>query len=86
MTDEFKNAFKNLSINEKRNQISNEMLVISELIKNYENNVGISSILDVKNYDLVKDANLSENEMLDFIYENIYNIQREIITILSINK
>lgn len=86
MTDEFKNAFKNLSINEKRNQISNEMLVISELIKNYENSVGISSILDVKNYDLVKDANLSENEMLDFIYENIYNIQREIITILSINK
>lgn len=86
MTDEFKNAFKNLSINEKRNQISNEMLVISELIKNYENSVGISSILDVKNYDLVKDANLSENEMLDFIYENIYNIQREIITILSVNK
>lgn len=86
MTDEFKNAFKNLSLNEKRNQISNEMLVISELIKNYENILGISSMLDVKNFDLVKDANLSEDEMLDFIYENIYNIQREIITILSINK
>ena len=33
MTEGFKKAFSNLSVDEKRNQISNELLMISELIK-----------------------------------------------------
>ena len=37
MSEEFKNAFDKLSIKKKRNQISNELLIIGELIKNIEN-------------------------------------------------
>ena len=33
MTEEFKKAFSNLPVDEKRNQISNELIIISELIK-----------------------------------------------------
>ena len=83
MSEEFKNAFDKLSINEKRNQISDELLIIGELIKNIENKYNIQSILNVKNYDTNKNNELTENEMLTFIYEDIYNIQRELITVLS---
>lgn len=37
----------------------------------------------VKNYDQVGDANLTEEEMLTFFYEDVFNIQQELITLLS---
>lgn len=83
MNEEFKNAYKNLTLNEKRNCLSDELMLISELIKKMEDTVGIQSALKVKNYDSQKDNNLSEDEMLDFIYEDVYNIQKELITIFT---
>lgn len=83
MSEEFKNAFDKLSINEKRNQISDELLIIGELIKNIENKYNIQSVLNVKNYDTIRNNELKETEMLTFIYEDIYNIQKELITILT---
>lgn len=83
MSEEFRNAFDKLSINEKRNQISDELLIIGELIKNIENKYNIQSVLNVKNYDTNKNSELTETEMLSFIYEDIYVIQRELITVLS---
>lgn len=83
MSEELKNLFDKLSINEKRNQICDELLIISELIKNIENKYNIPSILNVKNYDTNKNNELTETEMLSFIYEDIYSIQRELITVLS---
>ena len=84
MTEEFKKAFSNLSIDEKRNQISNELIIISELIKLKEKSLNLPSVLLVKNY--ITNSNMSESEMLDFLYEDIYNIQKELITIFSIDK
>ncbi len=83
MSEEFKNSFDKLSINEKRNQISSELIIIGELIKNIENKYNIQSVLNVKNYDTNKNKELTETEMLTFIYEDIYNIQRELITVIS---
>ena len=82
MTEEFKKAFSNLSIDEKRNQISNELIVIAQLIKNVEDNLHLPSTLSVKNYE--SNCNISESEVLDFLYEDIYNIQKELITVFSI--
>jgi len=84
MIDEFKEAFSNLSISEKRNQISNELIIIADLIKLKEETLKLPSALSVKNYDTNK--NLTESEMMDFLYEDIYNIQKELITILSVDK
>lgn len=58
------------------------MLIIEELIKNIENKYNIQSILNVKNYNKNKDNGLTETEMLTFLYEDIYNISRELITVL----
>lgn len=84
MNEKFKNAFDKLDINEKRNQISNELLIIGEIIKNIENKYNIQSVLNIKNYDINKDNNLQESEMLSFLYEDIYSVERELITILTV--
>ena len=38
----------------------------------------------VKNYDSNKQSKLTENDMLDFLYEDIYSIKRELLTLLSV--
>lgn len=84
MSEEMKNAYMQLDINNKRNQLSNELLIIFELIKRYENAKGVNPITQVKNYDTVNDKNLNEDEILTFFYEDVYNIQQEIITLLNV--
>lgn len=83
MNNEFKEAYKNLSLNDKRNQLSNELMLIGELIKSMESSLEIPSILNVKKYDSKNDYDLSEDEMLEYIYEDVYNIQRELITLAT---
>ncbi len=84
MIDEFKNDFSNLNTIEKRNQISNELLYIASLIKMKEEQLKLPSILNVKNYDINEQPKITEDEMLEFFYEDIYSIKRELITLLSI--
>lgn len=84
MSEEMKKAYTQLDINDKRNQLSDELLIIFELIKRYENAKGINPIIQIKNYDVAKDKNLNEDKMLTFFYEDVYNIQQELITLLSI--
>lgn len=84
MSEEFKQAFDILDVNTKRNQISNELLIIYELIKKLENIKNITPITKIKNYDNNRDENLTESEILIFFYEDIYNIQQELISLLSL--
>lgn len=77
------NKFDVLDINNKRNRISDELILMHELIKKYENIYGITPITSIKNYDPVTHKNLREAEMLTFLYEDIYNIQQELISLLS---
>ncbi len=84
MSEEMKNAYSMLDISNKRNQLSRELLIIFELIKRYENAKGINPITQVKNYDTKNDKNLNEDEILTFFYEDVYNIQQELITLLNI--
>ena len=76
--------FDVLDVNTKRNQISNELIIIGELIKNYEMKYNISTLLNVKNYDQTNDKELDESQILTFFYEDIYNIQQELITLLNV--
>lgn len=80
----FKSSFSRLNTIEKRNQINNELLFIASLIKMKEEQLKLLSILNVKNYDSNKQSKLTENDMLDFLYEDIYSIKRELITLLSV--
>ena len=59
-------------------------MFIASLIKMKEEQLKLPSILNVKNYDSNKQSKLTENDMLDFLYEDIYSIKRELITLLSV--
>ena len=83
MSNELLNSFDVLDINTKRNQISDELIIIHELIKKYEEMKHITPITKVKNYDTNSDSDMIEAEMLTFLYEDIYNIQQELITLLN---
>lgn len=83
MGTELLNSFDVLDINTKRNQISDELIIIHELIKKCEEMKNITPITKVKNYDTNNDKNMTEAEMLTFLYEDIYNIQQELITLLN---
>ncbi len=83
MNNDLINSFDVLDINTKRSQISDELIIIHELIKKCEINKNIKPITKVKNYDIVKDKDMTEAEMLTFLYEDIYNIQQELLTLLN---
>ena len=83
MNERFKAAYRALPLNEKRNQLSNELIAIGEYLKYINDGLHLKSDLKVKNYHMQKDRELTENEYLSFIYEDVYNISKDIMTILK---
>lgn len=82
--EEILKIFNQLDINNKRNKISDELMIIGELINSLEKNNNILPNLKVKNYDQNKDINISEEEALTFFYEDIFNIEKELIVLVSL--
>ena len=75
--------YSDLDLDQKRNQINIELEIIGELIKKVEAVYNIPVSLNVKNYDIAKEKKMSEDEMLSFFYEDVFNIERELITLLT---
>ena len=84
MNREFIEAYNNLDTNNKRNKLNREILTIGEYIKNIEEKLGLKNEIDLYNYNAYKDNNLSEDEFLVSTYQDIFNIEREIITIAKL--
>jgi len=76
-----KNTFSELDIEDKKNKISDELLFIGELIKKLESYYSIESNFEIKNYEL--NSKLSEDELLTFLYEDIFEIQKQLLTIIT---
>jgi len=76
-----KNTFSELDIEDKKNKISDELLFIGELIKKLESYYSIELNFKIKNYEL--NSKLSEEELLTFLYEDIFEIQKQLLTIIT---
>lgn len=72
-----KEAYDNLDLDDKRNKFSNELLVMEGLLKNIQNRCGLVSNFEIKNYE--SGSNMTEDEFLSFIYEDIFEIQKQLI-------
>lgn len=72
-----KEAYNNLDLDDKRNKLSNELLVMEELLKNVQNRCGLVSNFEIKNYE--SGSNMTEDEFLSFIYEDVFEIQKQLI-------
>lgn len=85
ISTKLKNAYENLDIDDKRNKLSDELLVIEELIKILENKCGVVPNFKIKNYE--SGSTMTEKEFLTFIYDDIFEIQKQLIFITDkINK
>ncbi|MBR6821231.1 MAG: hypothetical protein IKM55_03315 [Bacilli bacterium] len=85
MREDFVNAFRQLSLDDKRNQLNNEMATTFRVLNILKQNIGMPLNDDqIRNYHIADDAGLSESEMLDYIYFDFYRIQRSLLDVADI--
>lgn len=78
---ELKKTYDNLDIDDKKNKLNNELLIIAELLRTIENMYGLVPNFKIKNYDL--GSTMSEDEFLSFLYEDVFEIQKQLILIID---
>jgi len=74
--------YKELSINEKRNEFSSLLEKTNQLITELLRVEQIESNLDIKNYNALDDANMTEDEIFTFFYEDLWNVKNRLLTFL----
>lgn len=74
--------YKELSINEKRNEFSSLLEKTNQLITELLRVEEIENDLNIKNYNALDDANLTEDEIFTFFYEDLWNIKNRLLTFL----
>ena len=85
MREDFVNAFRQLSLDDKRNQLNNEMATTFRVLNILKQNMGMPLNEDnIRNYHIADDANLNESQMLDYIYFDFYKIQRSLLDVADI--
>lgn len=81
MSTNLKETFKKLDVNDKKNVISRELILIGEFVKKMKDHYGLDVDFDIKNYDVNTETN--EDDYLLFIYEDIFEIEKQLISVLS---
>ena len=85
--NEYKNLFdkySKLGINEKRNALSEEIMKISYILKDYLNKFNQDIIEEPYNYSKFDDKNITESDFLDLEYKDIYYIKNELMLLISL--
>ena len=76
--------YKELNTNEKRNEFSKLIMkldqLIDELITEELEHINFKKI---KNYNFKNSENITEDEMLTFFYDDLWNIKSKILAILT---
>ena len=85
MNEKFKQAYHELSLSDKRNELNNEMELAYEMLLALKKHIGLEPNLDEKliNYDIIKDETMSESELLDLLYYDFFIIEKNIIDIAT---
>ena len=83
MRQEFVEAFEALSLDDKRNQLNNEMESAYKMLQVIKQTINCPTERDeqIRNYHMADDADLTEEEMLDRLYFDFYIIERNILDI-----
>jgi len=71
------NAYEKLALDDKRNKLSDELLVIEQLLKKIQYKNDISPNFTIKNYK--SGSKMNEDEFLAFIYDDVFEIQKQLI-------
>lgn len=86
MNNDMLNLYKNLTLNDKRNEFSSLLLKTDELLNQLMLKFNISSIAQVKNYDSTNNLNFTEDDMMLFFFEDLWNIKNKILSLIVANE
>lgn len=87
MSEEMIIYYKQLNTNEKRNELSNLLIKLDQLINQLmiQDNIDVEKLKSVKNYDLIKQSLETEDDMLLFFYDDIWNLKSKVLALLTKN-
>ena len=86
MNRDFIEAFNSLDTNNKRDKLNREILVIGEYLKYLEKQLGLDNEIDIYNFHPIKDKEMNDHDYFTSIYQDVFNIERELITIERLMK
>ena len=84
MSEDMINLYKKLNTNEKRNEFSQTLIKLDSLINELliSKNINISEFKNAKNYNSVKQVLQTEDDILLFFYDDIWNIKEKVLALL----
>lgn len=82
--EELFNDFSKLGVDEKRDVFNEELVKVAYLIKNCLNKYNQEIMDEPYNYKKGIDKVLTESELLDLNYKNIYYIKSELLILVSL--
>lgn len=84
LENELFDAYHNLSLLDKRNELNLEFEKLYLLLNSIHERLNIERIGgNVKPYNKVVDADMSEDEFMDLTYQNLMNIRKDILTLTN---
>lgn len=86
MNDSMLSLYKNLTLNDKRNEFSSLLLKTDKLLDQLMLNVKDNLTGEVKNYNSIDNLNLTEDDIMLFFYEDLWNIKNKILTLIVTNE
>lgn len=83
MEENMMELYKQLSINNQRNELSSLLIKIDTLLNSLLAQKKLQNDVTIKNYDINKGESLSESEMLAFFYEDLWSLKNKILLLLA---
>lgn len=83
MSEEMVNLYKKLSNNEKRNELSSLLVKTDKLLDELLAREDIKMKIQSKNYDKLENIDMTEEDVLLFFYEDLWNIKNKVLTLLA---
>lgn len=75
--------YNDLDTNDKRNELSSLINKINNIINEILKMEQEKTFFNVKNYDSNKNKDMTEEELLSFIYEDIYSLKNNLLLLLT---
>lgn len=86
MSEKMIELYKQLNINEKRNEFSSLIEKLDYLVSQIMIKQGIENNIETfKNYNSVSQKEQTEDDMMLFFYEDLWNIKSKVLAILADN-
>lgn len=85
MSEEMINIYKKLNTNEKRNEFSQLLIKLDNLTDILMNlkNIELSKFKSAKNYNSMEQTLQTEDDVLLFFYDDIWNIKEKLLALIS---